>query len=431
MISCWLVVAIINIFGVRGYGDFEVFGSVLKIIMTLGFIVAGIVTTAGGGPNHHAIGVRYWHNGLAFLNGFKGFCSIFVSAAFSFSGTEMVGVTAAETKNPRRAVPKAVRQVFMRIMLFYIGSLFVITLNISPLNPALTEGGSNDPNTSPFVLTIKQAGIQVLPSIINAVILVSSLSVGNTSVYGASRTLVALAQNGQAPRWFAYVDREGRPMPAVLLSMAMGFLAFLCYSASSGDVFNWLLALSGLAILFSWGSVAICYIRFRQAWKAAGRSADALPWRSPVGLPGAWYALVFNLVVIIFQAIIAIAPIGAENMNVSDRVVTFFQAYLAAPVTLIFLLFGEMNWKSICHDKWGWKCLSLPRFGATGIDQPSRIRIPIMYGPPRFWLGSWVREEDIDLDTGRREGPPLEEVLQEKEAWRQTPRWKKILEFFF
>lgn len=238
VIACWAVIAIINIFGVRGYGDFEVFGSVIKILcvpsplpllllefdfasdasllsllllrgqygtrsliiltdrglindgrMTLGFIVAGIVITAGGAPNHDAVGLRYWNHNGAFLNGFKGFCSVLVSAAFSFSGTEMIGITAAETKNPRRAVPKASRQVFMRILLFYVGSLFIITLNIGPHEPDLinADGKNYDPNNSPFVLVIKHAQIYALPSVVNAVILISALSVGNTSVYGASR----------------------------------------------------------------------------------------------------------------------------------------------------------------------------------------------------------------------------------------------------
>lgn len=161
--------------------------------MTLGFIVAGIVTTCGGGPNHEAVGVRYWHHGNAFLNGFKGFCSVFVSAAFSFSGTEMIGLSAAETKNPAKSVPKASRQIFMRIMLFYLGSLFIITLNLSPHDPALTSGsGSDDPNSSPFVLVLKDAGIKVLPSIVNAVILVSSLSVANTSTYATTRYVATL-----------------------------------------------------------------------------------------------------------------------------------------------------------------------------------------------------------------------------------------------
>lgn len=417
VIVCWVVIAIINVFGVRGYGDFEVFGSVIKILMTLGFIVAGIVTTAGGAPNHVSHGLEFWHHGDAFLNGFKGFCSVLVSAAFSFSGTEMIGITAAETKNPRRAVPKASRQIFMRIMLFYIGSLFIITLNLSPNDPKLTSGSSgDDPNASPFVLVIRNAQIKALPSIVNAVILISSLSVGNTSVYGSSRTLVALAQNGQAPRWFAYVDREGRPMPAVIVTLAFGFLAFLCYSSSSGDVFNWLLALSGLAIIFSWGSVCICHIRFRYAWKAAGRPVELIPWRSPVGIAGAVYGVFINIAVLVLQAIIAIAPIGADSMAGSDRAVTFFQAYLAVPVVIVFLIMGEMDWDAVFRSRWETKYIG---------------NVPVFYGPRRWWLNSWVRQEDIDIDTGRRDAPTLEQLEAEREEYRQKALWKKILDFFF
>lgn len=231
-----------------------------------------------------------------------------------------------------------------------------------------------------------------------------------------SRTLVALAQNGQAPRWFAYVDREGRPMPAVALSLVFGFLAFLVYSTSAGDVFNWLVALSGLAVIFSWGTVCICHMRFRAAWRAAGRSAELVPWRSPVGIVGAIYGLLVNVLVLVFQAIIAAAPIGANNATPSERTVTFFQAYLAAPVVIVFLIFGELDWDAVFRSPW---CI---RHAGP---------IPICYGPRRFWLRSWVRLEEIDIDTGRRDAPSLEQLRAERQAFRSMPLWKKLLDFFF
>lgn len=227
---------------------------------------------------------------------------------------------------------------------------------------------------------------------------------------------MALANNGQAPRMFAMVDREGRPMPAVIVSLAFGFLAFLCYSSSSGDVFNWLLALSGLSVIFCWGTICIVHIRFRAAWKAAGRPKELIPWLSPVGLIGAWYGLIVNVLVLIFQAIIAIAPIGVTNMNPSDRTVTFFQAYLAAPVTIVFLIWGEMDMHAVFKERWEVK-------RAWGV--------PVWYGPRRWWLLTWVPTQDIDLDTGRRDVPSLEQLEAEREEYRRMSRGKKIIDFLF
>lgn len=205
-------------------------------------------------------------------------------------------------------------------------------------------------------------------------------------------------------------------MPAVIVSLAFGFIAFLCYSSSSGDVFNWLLALSGLSVIFSWGSICICYIRFRAAWKAAGRPKELIPWLSPVGIIGAWYGLIVNVLVLIFQAIIAIAPIGATSMNPSDRTVTFFQAYLAAPVTIVFLIWGELDTQAIFKTRWEVK-------RAWGV--------PVWYGPARWWRMSWVDLRDIDIDTGRRNVPSLEQLEAEREEYRQMPWGKKLLDFFF
>lgn len=113
----WAVIVLINMFGVRGYGEAEFVFSIIKVIAVIGFIILGIIIAAGGGPNHHYLGAHYWYDPGAFNHGFKGLCSVFVTAAFSFGGTELVGLTAAETANPRRSLPKAVKQVFWRITL--------------------------------------------------------------------------------------------------------------------------------------------------------------------------------------------------------------------------------------------------------------------------------------------------------------------------
>jgi amino acid transporter len=112
-----LVIISFNFCGVRGYAEAEFVFSIIKVLAVIGFIILGIVINCGGGPDHHYYGTHYWYDPGAFNNGFKGLCSVFTTAAFSFSGTELVGLAAAETANPRETLPKAVKQVFWRICL--------------------------------------------------------------------------------------------------------------------------------------------------------------------------------------------------------------------------------------------------------------------------------------------------------------------------
>jgi yeast amino acid transporter len=179
----------------------------MKIIACLGFMILGIIINCGGVPTDHRgyIGARYWHHPYeAFLNGFHGFCSVFVTAAFAYTGTELTGLAAAETANPRKEIPRASNQVVWRIAIFYVVNLFLIGL-IVPENSPLYSGEGSSSRHSPFVIAIRLAGIKVLPSIFNAVILISVMSVANSCTFGSTRTIQALAANGAytTPRLFA------------------------------------------------------------------------------------------------------------------------------------------------------------------------------------------------------------------------------------
>lgn len=412
------VITIINFFGVRGYGEFESFASIIKILAVLGFIICGSVISAGGTPSHQNIGNRYWSpSSAAFKNGFQGFCSVFTSAAFAFAGTELIGLAAAESHNPRKDMPKAAKQVFFRIMLFYVASLLVITLIVSPDEPRLTGGTSSyDARASPFVIALQIGNIHALPSVFNAVILISVLSVGNSAVYGASRTLTALAQQGLAPPIFKYIDRKGRPLPSVILSLAMGFLSFLIYSTSQTDVFDWLMALSGLSTIFSWGSITFSHLRFRQAWAHHGRTIEELPWKAPTGVVGSIWGTLFCTLVVIFEIIIGCWPIGSDSMDGSERAVTFFQDCLCIPVVALFLFFGLMNWTTVFRQPWNKYYIG---------------RVPVCAWPSKVWADTkWRRIEDIDISTGIRL-VPLDILRQERADSKQQPWAKKIWNFFF
>ncbi|KKY22718.1 putative amino acid permease [Phaeomoniella chlamydospora] len=389
-------IVILNLFGVKGYGEAEFVFSIVKVTAVIGFIILGIILNVGGGPNGSYIGGKYWQNPGAFHNGFKGLCSVFVTAAFAFSGTELVGLAAAESVNPRKSLPTAVKQIFWRIVLFYVVSLLLVGLLVPYNDPRLINSTSSvDAKASPFVISIENAGIEVLPSVFNVVILISVLSVGNTSVYATSRTLAAMADRGQAPRILGYVDRSGRPLTSILLTSAFGLL---CYFAAAGSntrtqVFNWLIAISGLSTIITWATICLCHIRFRSAWHRQGHTLDSLAFKSQAGLVGSWIGLIFNILVLIAQFWTAAWPLGYESMSPSARAESFFEAYLAAPVTLIMYII----WKVVFKTK---------------------IR----------------RSKDMDITSGRREEDDEERLAlileMERLEKREWPRWKRIYKFF-
>merc|ERR1719252_106546 len=236
------IIIIINVFGVLGYGEEEFWSSALKLSAIVIFMIIGLVLVLGGGPSDGIYdsywGARLWYDPGAFRNGFKGFCSVFVTAAFAFSGTELVGLAAAESRTPLKSLPSAVKQVFWRITLFYILSLLFVGLLVRSDDERLL--GANpyvDAQASPFVLAARDAGLIGFDSFMNVVILVSVISIGNSGVYGGSRTLTALAEQGYAPKIFAYVDRAGRPLVSTITIIAFGALAYL--GVAESDVAIW------------------------------------------------------------------------------------------------------------------------------------------------------------------------------------------------
>lgn len=258
----WVFIIIINIFGTLGYAEEEFWASLFKLLATVIFMVVAVILICGGGPSGGKYdeywGARLWYDPGAFQNGFKGFCSVFVTAAFAFAGTELVGLAAAESSNPTKALPSAIKQVFWRITLFYILGLTFVGLLVSSTDDRLLNAGNPYADgVSPFVLAPLDAGLKGYDSFMNVVILVSVVSIGVSCVFGGSRTLTALAQQGYAPKIFAYIDRSGRPLPSVAINLAFGALAYVTLASSGGVVFDWLLALSGLAALFTWGSICV------------------------------------------------------------------------------------------------------------------------------------------------------------------------------
>jgi amino acid transporter len=343
-VSVFLVVLIIvQVFGVRGYGEVEFVLSIIKICACLGFIILGIIINCGGVGDRGYLGTKYWYDPGAFTN-FKGFCAVFVVAAFAFGGTEMVGLAAAESANPRKSIPTASKQVFWRIALFYVINLFIVGIILRSDDERLLGASGADTKASPFVLAIQDASIKVLPSIFNAVITISVLSVANSCTFGSTRTMQAMATRGHAPKFLNYIDSKGRPLWCVIIQLAFGLLAYVGESPKGGQIFDWLLALSGLAFLFVWGSICLAHARMRAGFKAQGINLGLVPYKSPFGVVGSYIGLGLNVLALIATFYSALfAPDGSP-----PTAEAFFMSFLAGPVILALYL----GWKVYSRD---WK----------------------------------------------------------------------------
>lgn len=368
---------IIQFFGVRGYGEVEFFLSIIKVAGCIGFIILGVIIDCGGTGPQGYIGAKYWHDPGAFQNGFKGFCSVFVVAAFAFGGTELVGLAAAETSDPRKSLPTATKQVFWRISFFYIIGLFILGLVVPSNNENLLNASSAATKYSPFVIAIRLANIKILPSIFNAIITISVISVANSCTYGSTRTMQALAERSMAPAFLAYVDKKGRPIWGIVIQILFALLAFIGESSKEGTVFNWLLALSGLSFFFTWASICLAHIRFRSAWKYQGHVKDELPYQAALGVWGSWYGFIMNWVCMIATFYVALYPVGGK-----PDAQAFFEQYLAAPLLIALYLF----WKVWSRD-----------------------------------FSLFVRSKDMDITSGRRAIELDDDFTPVKKTWKNLP----------
>jgi amino acid transporter len=348
----------------------------------------GIIINCAGTPDQNYIGFTYWSNPGAFNNGIKGFCNVLLNAMFAFGGIELVGIAAAETANPRKALPMAMKQVFWRICIFYLSTILLIGIIVRHNDPRLLQGANSaDANASPLVIAFEQAGLQVFPSIINAVVLVSVLSVGNSAVFGSSRTLAALGALQHGPKVLAYIDRKGRPLVAISLAALFSLLAYLADLPNRDTILHWLVEVSGLCSVFTWATICLCHIQFRKAWLAQGFGEKELPYRSYLGVTGSYVGLTLNIGMVAVQVWIAFSPIGHESMRFTDL------ARNAALKTM------------------------------------GGVLILMLYAIHKLVHGTTcTRSRNVDLDTGRRDynvNVGLQET-RDRDRRASWPKWKRI-----
>ncbi|KAJ3506059.1 hypothetical protein NLJ89_g7085 [Agrocybe chaxingu] len=344
---CLIVVVFINMLGAGAYGEAEFIFASIKVITIVGLIILGIILDLGGGPNRDRLGFRYWKNpgpfvqyaGIAGAKGrFLGWWAVLTQAAFSFIGTEIVAIAAGEAKNPRRNLPRAIRRVYIRILLFYVGGTAVIGLLV-PSNDSrlgLTEG-KGTAAASPFVIAIERAGIKALPS--------ATWSAASSDLYTSSRALYGLAASGNAPSIFLRTSKNGLPYVSVIFNSLFAFLAYMGIKSGSGRVFGWFANMTAIAGLMTWVGISITYIRFYAGLKAQGYDRTHLPFASKLQPYAAWYALVACLLISLLSG----WAVFLKGRWATD---TFVTNYL--PLALFPIIYDEPPPRNKIEAFWQW-----------------------------------------------------------------------------
>lgn len=326
------IMVFINYLSVRAYGESEFWFSSIKVATVLIFIGTGIlmiVGIIGGTPQGFG---NFLEGGSPIHGGFMGVLGVFMAAGFSFQGTELIGITAGESEDAAVSVPKAVKQIFWRILLFYIFAIFIIGMLISYRDPALLSSDLQHISVSPFTIVFEKAGFAFAASVMNAIILTSVLSAGSSGMYASTRMLWSLAQEGKAPRWLAYLNRRGVPLASLAITAAIGMFAFFASLFGAGIVYTWLLNASGMCGFLAWLGIAVSHYRFRQAFLQQGHSLDELPYRARWFPFGPIVAFSICCVVIIGQGFTAFQEEGTDWYGLAAAYIglpLFFVVYVS------------------------------------------------------------------------------------------------------
>jgi amino acid transporter len=271
---------------------------------------------------------------------FLAFWSVLSSAVFSFLGAELVGATVGEAQNPRKAVPQAVRMTFFRIVLFYLVLILHLGMTIPYNSPLLLSAASESENSvnaeaSPFVVAARIAGVNTLPNLVNACLLIFTFSAANSDLYIATRTLYSLSVEGNAPRIFSNTNDKGVPIYALGLSSAFCTIAFISEKIGAFKAFSYFVQLVTIFGLLTWISILVSHIYFVRARMAQNVPDSALAFVSPFGANGSMTMLVFACVILVFHGWATFVHTSDTNFDWKNFIVD----YLPLPVYFV-MIFG-------------------------------------------------------------------------------------------
>ncbi|KAF4979777.1 hypothetical protein FZEAL_4081 [Fusarium zealandicum] len=306
--------------GIGSFGDAEFWLALVKVIAIAVFFLCAILITTGV-IGDQKIGFKYYHDPGAFADGPKGVFKIFAFAALQYSGSEMVGFTAGESRNPARHVPKAVRSVLWRIVFIFLGGIFFLTLTV-PYDDENLLSGSSKTARSPFVIAFTRVGAIAGAHAVNAVIVITILSAVNSALYVGSRTLVGLASQGQAPKVFAWTNNKGVPVYSLIFMNLIGFLSLLNLSSGAGKLYTWIVSMTGVATFLTWTCICLSQIRFRQVMHQQGVSEQVLSFKTSRWV--SWFGLCANLFFVVFQGWTSFAPWNVESFFMNYVIIIVF-----------------------------------------------------------------------------------------------------------
>lgn len=248
----------INLLNVRMFGEFEFWFAGIKVVTVICLVLFGLYILGFGNNHQQSVSnvSNLWQNGGFFANGLQGFLFSFVVVVFSFGGTELVGITAAEAENPRKTIPMAINGIIVRILLFYIATLAII-MCLYPWNKI-------DSHISPFVDVFQQIGIAKAASLMNLVAITAALSSLNSGIYGTARMVYNLGLQGNAPQAMTKVSAKGSPTNAIIFSIiCIGLTVFLNYLYPK-QIFNILLSIATIAAIINWITILVTHINFKR-----------------------------------------------------------------------------------------------------------------------------------------------------------------------
>ena len=283
LINVWIwsglfaaMIFILNVLTVKFFAESEFWFALVKVLAIVLFIILGAAAIVGFIPMesgaNESLFANFTNEGI-FPNGAFAIFMTMLAVNFAFSGTELIGIAAGETENPAQTIPKAIRTTLIRLILFFVGSIFIL----SALLPA-SEAGVLE---SPFVSVLERIGVPYAADIMNFVILTAILSAANSGLYASSRMLWSLSDKQMISPVFARLNKNGVPLNAVNLSMLGGVLALLSSIIAPDTVYVVLVSISGLAVVIVWMSISASQFLFRKKYVKDGRSIKDLGYRTP------------------------------------------------------------------------------------------------------------------------------------------------------
>ncbi|WP_339160741.1 amino acid permease [Siminovitchia sp. FSL H7-0308] len=276
----WCAIFALLLFGInalttRSFAETEYWFSAIKVLAVLFFIVVGGAAIFGLVPikgQSAPFLSNFFSDGL-FPTGFMGVFISMMTVVYAFMGSEIMGVAAGETENPEKNIPKAIRSIVIRIMVFYVLATFILSAIVPWKKAGVLE--------SPFVTVFDMIGIPYAADIMNFVILTAVLSVGNTGLFACTRILYSLSQSGQAPRLFGKLNKRGIPMNALFVTLVFALLSLLTSVMAEETLFVVLLAISGVGGVVTWMAIAWAQYRFRKQYIAKGGKVEDLTFKVP------------------------------------------------------------------------------------------------------------------------------------------------------